>query len=468
MIHLGDGIGDVLAVFHDLLVLGDAVAVVVRELWSQDFRGHDDISEGLEEDAVLVVRDAATVLDLADHVLDRVVVHGLPLLGVIPDRGEMVLHELHAGAPVTEVVLVRDAPSDGSELPALLHNGVQEAHREQQGPPLHTAEVVKEVLGHPAVAPQHPCAHPLRRLIGELQADLQKADREQWVGLRGQPQPALLVDRSSVHLHQDLLQLAQEGQPKVAVLAHHPLPVGEAGVHHGTGGGLLPLAHANRAEALLVPLRQALDLARGVTALAQQEHHGHQRVALLQHVLEVKLLRLGVPCAQGGLDVVHRSEHGAVLAQRPHQEHPVKGLQAVVQVRDLRVLRALLVPPLPPHAVVPLDEVGQVLEGLHRLREGDAVEPGLIGNPHKGLGPGLADIQRGTSLEQGGKAGRGQGARAELNLARHQQHKHHLVLLKQPATDVAENAEGNVVDDRGNSLGGQLVPLRLVNPAVVQ
>mmetsp|Transcript_20779 Transcript_20779/g.35680 ORF Transcript_20779/g.35680 Transcript_20779/m.35680 type:complete len:340 (-) Transcript_20779:11876-12895(-) len=255
---------DELPVLQDLVKARDLVPGAELEIGGQDAGRDEDFGEGGEQDAVLVVGDTAAVLDLGDHVAARVVGHGGPLLGVVPEHRQVVLHELHGGAPVPEIVLVRDAPPDGAELAPLLHDRVQVRNGVEHRLPLDAAEVVKEVLRHPRVRPQEPCSHALRRLIGQLDGHLQQPNGEGLRGLCRDPEAELLVDVRRVLLDQHLQQLPQERQPQVAVLGQGPVPCGKPVLHEGMGRGLLPLPHTNGTDLLLPLLGQTFNLPRGV------------------------------------------------------------------------------------------------------------------------------------------------------------------------------------------------------------
>ena len=100
----------------------------------------------------------------------------------------MVHHELVAGGEVGPVELVGDVPADGSVLPPLLDDGVEEGHGVQHGRPGGVVGVVQVVLGDVGVGSLHTGSNTLRGLVGELQGHLQQPDGEVVVDLRGEPQ----------------------------------------------------------------------------------------------------------------------------------------------------------------------------------------------------------------------------------------------------------------------------------------
>mmetsp|Transcript_10938 Transcript_10938/g.12897 ORF Transcript_10938/g.12897 Transcript_10938/m.12897 type:complete len:211 (+) Transcript_10938:529-1161(+) len=118
---------------------------------------------------------------------------------------QMVLQKLRASGEIRLVELIRHVPSNRTELSPLLHNRVQEAHHEQQLPPLVPLHDVQHILCHPRVAIPQPSLHPHRRLIRYFDPHLQESNREHRVGLRGDPQPKFLVNL--LRFHEELLHL---------------------------------------------------------------------------------------------------------------------------------------------------------------------------------------------------------------------------------------------------------------------
>mmetsp|Transcript_3401 Transcript_3401/g.5807 ORF Transcript_3401/g.5807 Transcript_3401/m.5807 type:complete len:271 (+) Transcript_3401:1664-2476(+) len=268
---------------------------------------------------------------------------------------------------------------------------------------------------------------------------------------------------AGVLLDEHLLQLRQEGQAQVAVLAEDPVTRLESAGDEGVGGGFLPLAHADGADPLLPLLGQALNLPRRVRPLGQEEDDRHEAVALLHDGVKVQLLGLGVLRAEGVLNVVDGRQEGAVLAEAADEQEALEGVQPVVDVWNLGVLRRLCIPPLPPHEVVALDEVRQVLERLHCCGQSHDVEPGLVRDPLEGLGPAFGHVQGSPRLEEGLEALVGQCASPHLDLAGHEQDEHELVLLKQAPPKVLEHNVRCHVDDARNALGRELVALAAIN-----
>ena len=86
----------------------------------------------------------------------------------------MVLNKLYAGIEVGSIEFVRNVPSQGSELPPLLHYCVHEGHSIQHGLPLRHVGNVQEVLAQPGVGSLQTGFDSLRWFIGKFDGNLLK------------------------------------------------------------------------------------------------------------------------------------------------------------------------------------------------------------------------------------------------------------------------------------------------------
>ena len=84
----------------------------------------------------------------------------------------MVLNKLYAGVEVGSVEFVGNVPSQGSELPPLLHHCVHEGHSIQHGLPLRHVGNVQEVLAQPGVGSLQTGFDSLRWFIGKFDGNL--------------------------------------------------------------------------------------------------------------------------------------------------------------------------------------------------------------------------------------------------------------------------------------------------------
>ena len=118
--------------------------------------------------------------------------------------------------------LVGHVPAQGAKLEALLDKGMEEAEAEQELVELCGPVAAVEELGIRyrvvEVGLQEVGAEALWRLVGHLDAVLEHRDREVLRGVRGQPQPELLVGVLGRELLADPLQRRHPGHGQVAVL----------------------------------------------------------------------------------------------------------------------------------------------------------------------------------------------------------------------------------------------------------
>mmetsp|Transcript_36303 Transcript_36303/g.72197 ORF Transcript_36303/g.72197 Transcript_36303/m.72197 type:complete len:386 (-) Transcript_36303:1608-2765(-) len=181
-------LGDELAIYLDVRVGGrDVVDVVTRnegEVRRKAPLDEPRLAVCIEEAAVEVVGDFATILHVADHVVD-----GDPV-----DRPLLRLHEvqvvLHVGDARREVglrELVQNVEAEWAKLAALLHDSVHESECEEHRLPLRVGDGVEHVLVEPRVRVLHARHNARGRFVGELDRELQQADGELWVGLSGDP-----------------------------------------------------------------------------------------------------------------------------------------------------------------------------------------------------------------------------------------------------------------------------------------
>mmetsp|Transcript_33722 Transcript_33722/g.73616 ORF Transcript_33722/g.73616 Transcript_33722/m.73616 type:complete len:922 (-) Transcript_33722:2039-4804(-) len=418
---------------------------------------------GVHHQLVHGVRDAPAVLDLRDHVPHRGPGGLARLLGV--HLHEMVLQELRARHQVRLVELVRHVPPDGAELAALLDGGVQEAHDVEDLAPLVALHDVEHVLGDPAVAVPQPRLHAHGRLVGDLDAHLQQPDGELRVGLRRDPQAEVLVDL--LRLDQELLHLVQVGQAQVHVLQQHPLALQRGRGHVLARNHLLALAHAHAVRLDLLLLGEVLDQLGGVRARGQQADERAAAHRLQPGGLHVEGHRLDEHAAERVGDVVLRGDERAVLAHGAHHAHLLELVDLVLVVGHLRLLRRLLVVPLPPEAVVAVDALLQVEEDAVGA-ERHAVQPRLVGQPLLGLLAHGGDVQAGAALEEDGHVLHLDHLGAHQDLVGEHEREHQLVALEEPALDVQVDVVREELHDVDDALRGHCRLGRVIDGVLVQ
>eukprot|EP01136_Pigoraptor_vietnamica_P000134 Opistho-1_new@25059 len=432
---------DELAVLVDRLLDGDDVALVEAEVVREHVVAEPRLRIRVEQALVKVVRDAAAVLDLADHVAHRVPRDALARVDLV----EVVLHKLHAREEVRLVELVGDVPAERAELAALLHRRVEERDRVEHRLPERQVVHVEHVLRDPVVRALEARLDALRRLVRELDARLQQADRELRVLLRRDPKAEVLVDL--LRHRQRVEQLVHKVEAEVAVLQQHPAARLHELLHQAPRVHLLALAHRNGARLRLLLLRQRLDCRRRVAAHRQQADHRRARVRLLPHLLEVEDDALREPLAERVANVLARLVHGAVGAPRADEERAAERVERVlVAVGQLRLLRGVLVVPVLPALLVARHLVEDLAE-LRQLTELDNVEPRHVRDPPARLLLHRVHVERSASLDEDLELLQRHAAALDVRLEREEQREEELVDLVQPAARVLEHAEREVVDD---------------------
>eukprot|EP00982_Pelagococcus_subviridis_P003351 25243-Pelagococcus_subviridis.AAC.1 len=205
------------------------------------------------------------------------------------------------------------------------------------------------------------------------------------------------------------------------VREHDPLPLQRRRRHVLPRDDLLALTHRDAVEFDLLTLREVLDELRRVRAGGEKEDARRERRALLPRRVHGERDGLHESLADGVRDVFLRGDHRAVLTQRLHEAHPLEERDAVFEIRNLRILRRLLVVPLLPLPVVEDDRLEEVPERLFILRQRDEVEPALVRDPVLRLLLHRLDVERAAALQEHGHERGGELARAHENLIRHHQ-----------------------------------------------
>jgi hypothetical protein len=152
----------------------------------------------------------------------------------------------HGGLQVSGVELVRLGETEGTELAALLDDGVHEAKGEHKGSPLVIGlDLLKEVLvDHGVEGSRETGLQTIWWLGSYLDSHLKETERERGVRLASDPETEIRVDLLVLGV-QDLLELAHVLKGKMAVVEDEPVTGDEAGVDLVLGFLLLTLTHGN-------------------------------------------------------------------------------------------------------------------------------------------------------------------------------------------------------------------------------
>eukprot|EP00965_Chrysotila_dentata_P214587 6188274-Pleurochrysis_carterae.AAC.1 len=435
---------DVLAALVNVGGGRNAVAAVKLEAGVERVRGQPVLTVGGEEPPVVLVGDPAAVLHLTDHVGERRPVHrAARCLGVSEVRLEKC-----------------DRRRQRAKLAPLLHDRVQEANGREERPPRADADRVEHVLAQPRIRCLEPRTDPGRRLGRQLDRRMEKRNREACMRLGGDPQ--LEVGIHVLEPRQQLLELIQELDPQVAVLQHHPRALRHARGDELARGRLLALTHRDGAHLSLLALGQ-LEHRRGrVGALREHGDDRRGRRRLLLHRLERERLPVDVSVAQRLDNVGLHAEQRAVLAHAAHEHQPIERVDPLLVVGHFLRLRRVVVEPVAPEQVVAIDHFRQLLEGGHRARELQDVEPDRVGEPRERLLSFRRKVERGAAPQQHRRRRGRQHLGGGLHAHRQHERPHELVLLEQAALHVVGRLVGQVLEDVRDALGSErrLVALR--------
>merc|ERR1719201_689007 len=404
-VHRREGV-DVITVCLDLEAFRNLVVEVSSVVVEGEPSLEDVVVEPLghvciEELTVQVVGDAASVLHLADHVL-----HCRPRYRKAHgNRGRQItLEEVGACIKVRAVVLVRHAPPDRAELPALLHDRVLERENEEEQPPLFVIDLVEDLLrDERLIGTAESSLKPLRRLERHLDCHLEQTNREAGIDLASNPEAEVLDNIGRVP--KDVLHTLHKPDTQVAVLQDHPGRRDEAELHLLVSNNLLPFAHGDvvRRELLLL-LRKLADHRRRVGPRGQEVKNWHAIRRLVIDVLDKVRHRLCKLSAELQVDELRAGDHRTVLAHAAHEGEANERSEgflhnnALLVIGDGAALRLVLVVPLPPNRLVAghkIDDLAvekELLLAERMPRQRQDVQPHLIQHPLERARPLLLDI----------------------------------------------------------------------------
>mmetsp|Transcript_15630 Transcript_15630/g.42639 ORF Transcript_15630/g.42639 Transcript_15630/m.42639 type:complete len:1180 (-) Transcript_15630:893-4432(-) len=371
----------------------------------------------------------------------------------------MLLQEQQGGIQIGIVELVRHTPPDGTELPTLLNDAVEERLHEHDLAPLVVVDFVKKLLrDHGGVCSVQASLQASWRFEGHLDHHLQETDGETEGDLTSDPEPEFFIDLG--RLREDILLLVHEPNTKVTVLQNHPGTCQEAVLHLLESNHLLALAHGDllRRE-LLALLRQLVDHQCGVTASCQQVENGFPSQGLLEDIGDPVSHWSRVLGSELIVDELRATNGRAVLPQTTNQDHAQEEPESLLHddpvfvVWDGTSLRFIFVEPLPPVRVVLGDQLNDLSEEDNMIHakwmsgQLQQIEPHLVAHPLEGVISLGLDVQRATRLQKHGDvSGRDHGSNRH-DLESEGELEHHLISLEKAAIHVSVNLVGQVVDD---------------------
>lgn len=179
---------DVVHVLFLVAYLGDLVVARRAELVAWHYIFVDEILDhDVDEPAVFIVRDSATLVDVRHQDLQHLVRHFIELV-------HLDLELPLAGGQLFGHKALRNVPADGTEPLAVARDGVEQRDRLQQTLELlGVLAVAESVVVELGVAVGQYLAYAAARLDAHLESVLQDADGELGVAHSGDPQPEVLV-----------------------------------------------------------------------------------------------------------------------------------------------------------------------------------------------------------------------------------------------------------------------------------
>mmetsp|Transcript_175347 Transcript_175347/g.562466 ORF Transcript_175347/g.562466 Transcript_175347/m.562466 type:complete len:460 (+) Transcript_175347:949-2328(+) len=306
-----------------------------------------------DESHILVVCDAASIVDLGDDVSQR------------GPRDLRLSHEVHPDLLTGHLEvgvhpLVGDVPPDGAELPPLEDDGVEEGQAEEQVLVLEglrgagLEDVLADVLERSAQVR----SETLGRLVGDLDAVLQDGHREEGRRHTREPQPVLFADLFRILRLLDLLEFTHPTGRQVTILQAHPVTGIPAQLDQGFGLGSLTLAEGDEVEAVpIAPLHGQLQQVLGwICAGGEHEDQRSDVHGVVVARAEVKGGRLDKEGAQLGGHEVARHERQEILAQGLDDDHLLEGRQLGPPPREDLVVHVIA-----PAELLPSASSGNVL-----------------------------------------------------------------------------------------------------------
>mmetsp|Transcript_157790 Transcript_157790/g.383153 ORF Transcript_157790/g.383153 Transcript_157790/m.383153 type:complete len:352 (+) Transcript_157790:1027-2082(+) len=284
---------------------------------------------------VLVIGHTPTVVALACQVQQRQVGNVdatflLRVRRVVEEHGQLA----HGNTKVGVVELVGNVPSQGGELPALLHEGVEEAQSKTQPAELlavlHTTEerrVRNRIQQERAL---DVLLQTLRGLVCHLHTVLENRDGEVLAWVRRAPHAEVLVRVVRVQLLDDGLESGHPRHSQVTVLEHHPAALATRLLDIGLGPRTLALTQRNGSHRHLGVVGELQQLGHRVGTRRQHEHQRHRtvRVAVARRQIEWRRFQELLPHLVAH-EVLNRQAH-LVGTDRAQHKHLLQSSQLAV------------------------------------------------------------------------------------------------------------------------------------------
>mmetsp|Transcript_98393 Transcript_98393/g.212145 ORF Transcript_98393/g.212145 Transcript_98393/m.212145 type:complete len:1113 (+) Transcript_98393:229-3567(+) len=282
----------------------------------QDLRRVEVLQDDDDGANILVVRDAAAVVGLRHHVVERLPGHAIELVEETP---QLLARDL----AVRLREAVHDVPAHRAEAAALQDEAVEEAEPEEHLLELkRLVAAVEPLVVEAEVGAEERLLQALRRLDRHLDAHLQDGDRELRRGAGGKPKPEVRVHLGRVQLLHEGLERGHEARGQVAVLQQHPLAVLAALLDARNGLRSLALAQTDGVDLgeHVQALGKLLDVVHGVAARRKDVDQGERGTRVIVAHLQVQRRRLQEDPAKLVLDDRHQALRHGVRAEGEEQQ----------------------------------------------------------------------------------------------------------------------------------------------------
>eukprot|EP00162_Nutomonas_longa_P015768 comp22409_c0_seq1/m.54601 comp22409_c0_seq1/g.54601 ORF comp22409_c0_seq1/g.54601 comp22409_c0_seq1/m.54601 type:complete len:806 (-) comp22409_c0_seq1:847-3264(-) len=436
--------------------LGSRELVAVAE----DVWGDVQMDDRANTALVKMIGDTAAIVDLAKQILQRLE-RNLALVVEI-----LAQHAVRDGK-VGVVPLVGDVPSDGSELAALLDDGMEEGQAKDELLELARlcARLILFFVDREERALQVGL-DALGRLVGQLDAGLEHGHGEGLGRRRGQPETVVAVQIAGLG-HGLLMQLLELGHPrcgKMAVLQTDPVAVLLSRMDELGRIGALALTERDHVQALLVALGacKADQVCCRIGSRAENEDDWRGRGRILVGGLKIKWRELEILLAELLHDELAHQEDKLLLAEHleQHDALPLRDGHVAKRPRERLALR-----------VIACDKVLPLVGGVEQ-RAKQAGKELEFGKLDSGGPAAVAEPARVRVGRQLGRVGhccaakhKGDLVRSDLVLVLHEREgnvegEEDLVLDKEAAADIDVDKLGDARDqcldaffDRGRLRG---------------
>mmetsp|Transcript_35857 Transcript_35857/g.65814 ORF Transcript_35857/g.65814 Transcript_35857/m.65814 type:complete len:377 (-) Transcript_35857:3990-5120(-) len=375
----------------------------------------------------------------------------------------MLFQEEQRGVQIGVVVLVWNTPPNRPKLAALLHDTVEKRLDVHENSPLFVIDLVNEILGY------HCCVRAVQSslqacwgLKRDLDGHLEQTNWKPWSNLTSDPEPVFIFN--SFCLRESVLQFVHIVDSQMTVLQNHPTARDEGVVIFLSGNLLLTLTHGDLVCGKLFLFLCHLINGHGwVTSSREKVEHWFAAGRLLVDAEDCVTDGCSEPLVELCFNELSTSNVSAVFTHRTHYDHSEEGSyhsfhdDSLLVIRNGHGFRLVLIIPLPPCGLIPLDELDNLSEENCLIcaegmpRELQEVQPDFIRQPFEGVRLLRLYVQSRACLQKHSNITRSQLIADNHDLHCHHELEHHLVALKKTTVHVSVDLISQETDDTVNS-----------------